>query len=281
MAPPRRVIFSTRSICHDASSRDHGGTIGDHGKDTTHAVHAKSLGEVADLCAKPTWYETGAKEIWAVARERSSQQPQQSLGHLVCRSMRAVKSGNQLGWRESSMGRCWRCRFQSHLHHPCCSIMAESSIWEGSVFITLWLQWSFTIHTYIFKFRATFLQSLWAEEIQPRILKPLLNCFLGSVGLKLNDHVDMEEAATVLFHMILLYQDFGAACLCYQFSWPPCVISKSTIIHWTGILKQTQPAWRSNWTMADKYYKLQMWTLQCFRGLSPASKPGCSCWEEI
>ena len=28
MAPPRRVIFSTRSICHDASSRDHGGTIG-------------------------------------------------------------------------------------------------------------------------------------------------------------------------------------------------------------------------------------------------------------
>ena len=38
------------------------------------------------------------------------------------------KSGNQLGWRESSMDRCWRCRFQSHLHHPCCSIMAESSI---------------------------------------------------------------------------------------------------------------------------------------------------------
>ena len=27
------------------------------------------------------------------------------------------KSGNQLGWREASMGRCWRCRFQSHLHH--------------------------------------------------------------------------------------------------------------------------------------------------------------------
>ena len=49
-----------------------------------------------------------------------------------------------------------------------------------------------------------FLQSLWAEEIKPRILKPLLNCFLASVGLKLNDHVDMEEAATVLFHMNLL-----------------------------------------------------------------------------
>lgn len=69
------------------------------------------------------------------------------------------------------------------------------------------------------------MQSLWAEEIKPRILKPLLNCFLASVGLKLNDHVDMEEAATVLFHMNLLCVSGLWCCL------PVLPIFMATVCH--------------------------------------------------
>ena len=58
-------------------------------------------------------------------------------------------------------------------------------------------------HIY-FQIQGHFFAISLGRRDKPRILKPLLNCFLASVGLKLNDHVDMEEAATVLFHMNLL-----------------------------------------------------------------------------
>ena len=116
MAPPRRVIFSTRSICHDASSRDHGGTIwgticGTLGKIRLTQFMPKVWEKLQTCVQDRRDMKLGRKKSEPWLGKGVVNNPSKAWDIWYAVQCKRSNSGNQLGWRESSMGRCWRCRF--------------------------------------------------------------------------------------------------------------------------------------------------------------------------
>ena len=121
----------------DASSRDHGGIIGGPWERYDSRSSCQNFGRsYRPVCNTDVIWNWGnwrkKSEPWLGKGVVNNPSKAWDIWYAV--QCERSKSGNQLGWRESSMGRCWRCRFQSHLHSVVQSWQSLYSIVRGQVF---------------------------------------------------------------------------------------------------------------------------------------------------